>query len=103
MLILIVRCVSNGSHSKYPLRHIRLRETDMAGKTTAVSSGLAGGAIAMALIETLFDKQILTFEEARDVLSRALTQVGVYSSSPEGWEAARIIGRLQRGRFSHYR
>jgi hypothetical protein len=43
------------------------------------------------------------YEEARDVLSRALTQVRVHSSCPEGWEAAKVIGELQRGRFSHYR
>ncbi len=75
----------------------------MAGDAKAIGTGLAGEAIAAALLETLFDKQMLTFEEAREVLSRALTQVRVYSSSPEGWEAARIIGELQRGRFSHYR
>jgi hypothetical protein len=75
----------------------------MPGDAKAIGSGLAGGAIAAALLETLFNKQILTFEEARDVLSRALTQVRLHSSCPEGWEAARVIGELQRGRFSHYR
>ncbi len=75
----------------------------MPGDAKAISSGLAGGAIAAALLETFFAKQILTFEEAREVLNRALTQVRVHSSCPEGWEAARVIGELQRGRFSHYR
>lgn len=75
----------------------------MPGDARAFGSGLAGGAIAAALLETLFAKQILTFEEAREVLNRALTQVRVHSSCPEGWEAVRVIGELQRGRFSHYR
>jgi hypothetical protein len=75
----------------------------MRGDAKAIGSGLAGGASAAALLQTLFAKQILTFEQAREVLNRALTQVRVHSSCPEGWEAARVIGELQRGRFSHYR
>ena len=74
----------------------------MAGDSKAIGGGPAGGAIAAALLETLFAKQIITFEKARDVLSRALTQAQAHSSCPEGWEAARVIGDLQRGRFSHY-
>ena len=38
----------------------------------AMGSALAGGAIAVATIEALFDKGILTLDEARSVLDRAM-------------------------------
>jgi hypothetical protein len=66
----------------------------------ALGSAIAGGAIAVALVETLFDKGILTLDEGRDILDRALRTAGAYAQSDGGWEAGHIIGALQRGKFS---
>lgn len=66
----------------------------------ALGSAIAGGAIAAALIETLFDKGILSLEEARAVLDRAMRTVGVHSRADGAFEAMKIIGSLQSGRFN---
>jgi polyhydroxyalkanoate synthesis regulator phasin len=67
----------------------------------ALGSAIAGGAIATALIETLFDKGTITLDEARTVLDRAMRMVGAYASGNEGAQnALQIIGSLQRGRFT---
>jgi hypothetical protein len=67
----------------------------------AAGTALAGGAIAAALLETLFDKKILSLEEARTVLSEASRGLSpVVIRTPEGYHASQIIGQLQRGKFS---
>jgi hypothetical protein len=70
------------------------------GDKLALGSAIAGGAIAAALIETLFDKGTLTFEESRTVLDRALRNVGFHHPANGAREAADIITKLMRGRFS---
>jgi hypothetical protein len=73
----------------------------MAENNAALGASIAGGAIATALIETLFDKGALTLDEARAVLERAGRMVGAYAASSEGaQDALQIIGSLQRGRFT---
>ena len=66
----------------------------------ALGSAIAGGAIAVALIETLFDKGILSLDEARGVLDRAMRMAGIFSRSAGGFEAAQIIASMQRERFN---
>jgi polyhydroxyalkanoate synthesis regulator phasin len=67
----------------------------------AIGSAIAGGAIATALIETLFDKGAITLDEARAVLDRAMRMIGPYARGSEGAQnALQIIGSLQRGRFT---
>jgi hypothetical protein len=66
----------------------------------ALGTAIAGGAIAAALIETLFDKNLLTLDECRDVLDRAIRTVGLNSRADGAVEASRIIADLLRGRFS---
>jgi hypothetical protein len=51
------------------------------------STGLAGGAIALALLETLLDKGILSVADARNVLDRAAKNL-----VPDGQSAIEIIG-----------
>jgi hypothetical protein len=73
----------------------------MAENKAALGSAIAGGAIATALIEVLFDKKALTLDEARTVLDRAMRMVGAYAAQANGgFEASQIIGSLLRGRFT---
>jgi hypothetical protein len=45
----------------------------MADNTdSAMASALAGAAISEALLEALFDKEILSLEESRAILDRAM-------------------------------
>ena len=70
------------------------------GSAKATGIGIAGGSVAVALIETLLDKNILTLTEARSVLERAMTTAGMHFKTPEGFEASKIIGEMMKGRFS---
>jgi hypothetical protein len=72
----------------------------MATDKRALGSALAGGAIAAALIETLFEKNLLTLMEARTVLDRAMQTIGFHSHADGSREAMDIITSLMRGRFS---
>jgi len=74
--------------------------TDSTGDKLVLGSAIAGGAIAAALIETLFDKGTLTLEESRTVLDRALRNVSFHHRADGAHEAGEIITRLMRGRFS---
>jgi hypothetical protein len=69
-------------------------------ETQAKATALAGGAIASALLETLFDKSILSLDESRSVLDRAIRSLALVMQTPEGFAAAKIIGSLQSGKFS---
>jgi hypothetical protein len=67
-----------------------------AEKMTGV--GLAGALVLSALLDTLYSKGALTADESRNVLDAALTSLGQFVETPEGFEAAKIIGHM-RGRF----
>jgi hypothetical protein len=62
--------------------------------------GLAAGAIASALLELLHTKGILTLDQSRDVLLKAMDVLAPHMSTPAGIEANQIIGGLLRGPFS---
>jgi hypothetical protein len=66
----------------------------------ATGTAWAGAAIAAALLETLFDKGILTREESRGVLDRAMKALAPVMQTPAGFQASRVIGTLQTGKFS---
>jgi hypothetical protein len=51
----------------------------------------------------LLDKGILSVEESRTVLDHALRSVGFHQRADGGREAADLITRLMRGRFSSRR
>ena len=73
------------------------------GDRLALGSAIAGGAIAAALIETLFDKGTLTLDESRAALERALRTVSVPQPADGAREAVDIITELMRGRFASRR
>jgi hypothetical protein len=66
----------------------------------AGATALAGGAIAAATLDALFDKGILTLEESRAILDRAMKSLAPAMQTEAGINASKIIGSLQRGRFS---
>jgi hypothetical protein len=78
----------------------RVMPTDNTGEKLALGSAIAGGALAAALLEMLFDKGALTLEESRTVLERALYNIGVHQRAIGGREAADIITKLMHGRFA---
>lgn len=67
----------------------------------ALASAIAGGAITAALIESLFDKGVLSLDEARAILNGAMRSVGPYVQGSEAaFAASRIIGGMLSGKFS---
>jgi polyhydroxyalkanoate synthesis regulator phasin len=56
--------------------------------------GIAGGAIATALIDLLIEKGVIDREEARGVLESAMYRAAMYTGTLEGLEATKIIGKL---------
>jgi hypothetical protein len=73
---------------------------DDSGSARAIGQGLAGGAIASAMLETLMAKNVLTLDEARDVLQIAMRTIGPHMRTPEGFQASQVVGELLRGKFS---
>jgi hypothetical protein len=56
--------------------------------------GIAGGAIATALIDLLIAKGVIDHEEARGALESAMYRAAMYTGTLEGLEATKIIGQL---------
>ena len=67
--------------------------TDTAA-AKAIGMGIAGGAIATALIDLLIAKGVIDREEARGVLESAMYRAAMYTGTFEGLEATKIIGDL---------
>jgi hypothetical protein len=74
--------------------------TNDTGEKLALGAGIAGGALAAALLEVLFDKGVLTLQESRTVLERALHNIGVHQRANGAREAAHLITKLMHGRFA---
>ncbi|HEY8006848.1 MAG TPA: hypothetical protein VIE66_08660 [Methylocella sp.] len=68
----------------------------------AAGAGLAGGAIAAALLDTLLDKKLITLADARSVLDRASNAISAHVGTPAGREAIQTIAILMNGRFSEH-
>jgi hypothetical protein len=66
----------------------------------AAGTGLAGGAIASALLDILIEKNVITLADARAILDRAATAVSAHVGTPAGKEAIQTIAILTTGRFS---
>jgi hypothetical protein len=60
----------------------------------AIGMGIAGGAIAAALIDLLIAKGLIDHQEARGVLEGAMYRAAMYTGTFEGLEATKIIGDL---------
>jgi hypothetical protein len=60
----------------------------------AVGMGIAGGAIASALLDFLAAKGVVSRDEARGILEDALYRAAMHTGTFEGHEATKIIGAL---------
>jgi polyhydroxyalkanoate synthesis regulator phasin len=60
----------------------------------AVGAGIAGGAIAAALLDLLTAKGILTQDESKSVLEDAMYRAAMHTGTAEGLAAANFIGDL---------
>jgi hypothetical protein len=67
--------------------------TDMA-TARAIGMGIAGGAVAAALLDLLAAKAIISRDEARGVLEDALCRAAMHTGTFEGDAATKIIGRM---------
>lgn len=62
--------------------------------TKAVGMGIAGGAIAAALLDLMVAKGLVTTEEAQGVLEDAMYRAAMHTGTFEGLEASKIIGEM---------
>jgi hypothetical protein len=60
----------------------------------AVGMGIAGGAIAAALLDFLVAKGVISRDEQQSVLEDAMDRAAMYTGTFEGLEATKIIGNL---------
>lgn len=60
----------------------------------AIGMGIAGGAIATALMDLLITKGLIDRDEARGVLEDAMYRAAMYTGTFEGLEASKVIGDL---------
>ena len=67
--------------------------TDSA-QAKAVGMGIAGGAIAAALLDLLIAKGLIDADEGRAVLEDAMYRAAMHTGTIEGLEASKIIGDL---------
>lgn len=68
--------------------------TDTPAAAKAIGMGIAGGAIATALMDLLIAKGIISPDEARGALESAMYRAAMYTGTLEGLEATKIIGDL---------
>jgi malic enzyme len=67
--------------------------TDMA-TARAIGAGIAGCAVAAALLDLLAAKNVISRDEARGVLEDAMYRAAMYTGTFEGDAATKIIGRM---------
>jgi polyhydroxyalkanoate synthesis regulator phasin len=60
----------------------------------AVGMGIAGGAIAAALLDLLVAKGIIDAEDGRKVLEDAMYRAAMHTGTLEGLEAGNFIGDM---------
>ena len=63
-------------------------------RARAVGMGIAGGAIAAALLDHLVAKGVLSGEERQVVLEDAMYRAAMYTGTFDGLEATKVIGAL---------
>ena len=66
----------------------------MTTSAKAVGMGIAGGAVAAALLDLLAAKGILNEDETRGVLEDAMYRAAMHTGTAEGLAAANIIGDM---------
>ena len=76
----------------------------MAITNQTLGLAIAGGALASALLDALYSKDLLSLEEARDVLESATKILDEAHSTSDGvFEAKGIIAAMMLGRFRERR
>ena len=76
----------------------------MATTNQTLGLAIAGGAIASALLDVLYSKDLLSLDEARDVLESATKILDETHSTSDGiLEAKGIIAAMTFGRFAERR
>jgi hypothetical protein len=73
---------------------------DATTAAKAIGMGIAGGAIATALIDLLIEKGVIDREEARGVLESAMYRAAMYTGTLEGLEATKIIDKLLESKIA---
>jgi hypothetical protein len=63
-------------------------------RTKAVGMGVAGGAIAAALLDLLVAKGVLSRGEKKAILEDAMYRAGMYTGTYDGLEASKAIGAM---------
>jgi len=71
--------------------------TDASAK--ALGMGIAGGAIAAAMLDLLIAKGVIDADEGRHVLEDALTRAAMHTGTWEGHEAGLLIGAMLETKF----
>jgi hypothetical protein len=69
--------------------------------SSSIAIAIAGGAIAIALIDNLIERGVLTTENGRDVLAEAQRRLAPFTSNADATEADRIISKLFQGIPNH--
>lgn len=64
------------------------------------ANALVGGVLAAAILDALRTKNILSLDESRAVLTKAMNALGPSMQTPAGYDASQIIARLLRGDYS---
>jgi hypothetical protein len=65
----------------------------------ALGMGIAGGAIAEALLDLLIAKGLIDADDGRRVLEDALTRAAMHTGTWEGHEAGLVIGAMLETKF----
>jgi len=65
-----------------------------SARAKAIGMGIAGGALAAALIDHLKAKGLLDENEVRSIMEDALYRAAMYTGTFEGHEAGLIIGDM---------
>jgi polyhydroxyalkanoate synthesis regulator phasin len=68
-------------------------------KAKAVGMGIAGSAIAAALLDLLVARGVIDAEDGRRVLEDALTRAAMHTGTWEGHEAGLLIGAMLETKF----
>jgi hypothetical protein len=70
-------------------------------EASPIAIAIAGGAIAIALLDNLIERGVLTTENGRDVLAEAQRRLVAFTNNADVSEADRVISCLFQGMPNH--